>query len=82
MASSSSPTFEELKRDHRLHDEDSLQAIDEEIALLEGDDLRSHKVTTAHVDGDATYQHEVWGFIGELQQTDVHPRLRKAAKAD
>lgn len=52
--------------DHPHHDDHDLdsQTLEEEIALLEGttDQLRSKSIN--HVDGDATYQHETWGFIG------------------
>lgn len=50
----------------------SAQALDEEIALLEGTDTRGR--TSTHGDGDATYRHETWGFIGEA----LYSRLNRA----
>ncbi|KAK9900739.1 mate-domain-containing protein [Cystobasidium minutum MCA 4210] len=60
------PTIDKEVKHEGDHAEDSLEGLDEEIALLEGNELRSHKTGLAHVDGDATWQREVWGFIGYM----------------
>jgi hypothetical protein len=68
-----------LQTDVKLHDHDSAddealsaQALDEEIALLEGTDLR--KKAQSDEDGGATYQHETWGFIGKLGSWVMYAR--------
>lgn len=61
-----------LKHDHL----EALTAaeLDEEIALLQGSEARS-KTGDVDRDGDATYQHETWGFIGKSQ---THRSVRLA----